>query len=233
MRKKLRISTKLKKLSTFDFFHWFESFCFNLGTKLYNGTDPDYEYAYQYFVYGVLSQLMWMLSGLTISILLNCWIEYILLCIGFCICRAVSGGLHLKNHMSCYWTTTFIMSMSAFLSKLLTIHYLIMFFMSIGSVLYIVWQVPKKSENTFDYTLEEEKMFLKKYTRSVLFIYIINLALIYFVKNLFLDSLLLRQIITSLSFGVTLSVAMLSDKFEWILLSFWKLVDKKTYGKDI
>lgn len=240
----IKILYILKKILSLE---WVEKFSFFIGKKIYKGDNLNYEYAYQHFFFGIISQLQWMISGLVIAYFLECWFEYIFTCFGFCLLRRISGGLHLDTHAKCYYTTVFIMSLFGYISHLLTSHYLSAFLVSIGSILYIVWCVPKKSENTYEYTNEEEIKFRKRYCRWSVILYVINLVLIYSIYNpivinycnnalnsvfgiiklhVEITEFILKQISTSTSVGMTLSVLMLTNWFEWILKKIWRIKTK-------
>lgn len=217
-----KIMKIINKLKNFSIFKLVEDFSFRYGTKQYkklNEDNPDLEYAYQFFFFGIFSQILWTGSGIIIALLLELWLEYIFVLIAFCTARRLEGGMHLNFHNHCYYTSIFFAVLFSYAAKLTTPIPYIVFLLSIGFILSIVWSVPKKVETSFDYTIEEETIFRKRYCKNAVVFYVLNIILLYLIWRY--DFYILRQISTAISCGGLLASLMLMNWFEKLLKFVW------------
>lgn len=210
----------LNKIKKFSIFNESEEFAKKIAKKIYDGDNPDELYAYEYFFFGIISQFMWIISGIIISVFLNCVLEFCLFSLVWGIERKNCGGMHLDSHSHCYYTTIFLTILFTYIAKISIIFCIPIFVIGFASLIIMSAIVPKKVETTYEYTIDEELMFRKKFCKNTAIFFIADVVLLYFGYTY--DNNTYLCLANCISMAILLCSLMLNKWFEHILVFIWK-----------
>ncbi len=167
------------------------------------GTNDDFD-IYKYGLQTGFEQFIYIITCLTIALILNSAIPMILIIAILFLVRAYIGGFHFENALPCY-----LFSVATSISILVLSNITIgnKFTFLLGNILLIIVSYVCLSNDSKDLEKDEYKFYLKKLSRNLILIFILNIIMFLFSRNqeLRIVCYTLVFVITSFIFDVILS----------------------------
>lgn len=170
------------------------------------GTDDDFE-IYKYGLQTGFEQIVYIITCLSISIFLNAVIPMVLIIVIMFLVRAYIGGFHFEKAIPCYIfsvvTTIAILMLSDIVIGSKIIY-------SAGNILLVIVSYICLSSDSKDLEKNEYKFYLKKLSKNLILIFVLNIIMFLFNRNqeLRIICYTLILVIASFVFDVILSKLM-------------------------
>lgn len=200
-----------------DIFDYIENKSKFLAEKIGYGDDEEDIEIYEYAIFAILSQSFINGIGLILSLVLNIFLTYIFCISCYMTLRIFAGGYHCKTFKQCFYTSNVLYLLLTFLA-IVPQNSLFLLIMSAISGCAIIPYCPKPSEYSLSRGTIKDKKFRNKYIISLIIFIMIASLLIYLNLNTYANAI---------CYAILGTGFVVSDIGEYILTSFWRLVENE------